>query len=163
MSSTIIETAVTGQIKNAQEKVGTPNRKLQTYLNTAPSVNITPASLPPVVLFAGDKPPHPSCYSNPLPWRSPSISSPWPSLFPKQVLCFPHPSLSPFPAPAHPNPAQLHCSSCSICTPLFKDSPPPPIRAHPDPSHLFKLCPSPMPHLLLIQLRTPCAATLGHV
>ena len=54
VSSTIIETAAEGQIKNAQENVGTPNRKLQTYLNTAPSVTITPAVLPPVVLFAGN-------------------------------------------------------------------------------------------------------------
>ncbi|KAL3162994.1 hypothetical protein ABBQ32_009426 [Trebouxia sp. C0010 RCD-2024] len=53
VSSTIIETAAEGQIKNADENVGTPNRKLQTYLNTAPSVTITPAVLPPVVLFAG--------------------------------------------------------------------------------------------------------------
>ena len=53
VSSTIIETAVVGQIKNAQESSGTPNRLLQTYLNTAPSVNITPSALPPVVLFAG--------------------------------------------------------------------------------------------------------------
>lgn len=53
VASTIIETAAVGQIKNAQERQGTPNRKLQTYLNTAPSVNITPAMLPPVILFAG--------------------------------------------------------------------------------------------------------------
>ena len=76
VSSTIIETAVTGQIKNAQENVGTPNRMLQTYLNTAPSVNITPAVLPPVILFAGDKPPtHPPCYPNPLPHPSPTLFS----------------------------------------------------------------------------------------
>ena len=53
VSSTIIATAVTGKIKNAQEKVGTPNRKLQTYLYTAPSVSITPTMLPSVVHIAG--------------------------------------------------------------------------------------------------------------
>lgn len=32
---------------------GTPNRYLQTYIDTAPTVNITPTTLDPLVLFAG--------------------------------------------------------------------------------------------------------------
>ena len=55
--STIVETAVTGVIINAQESLGTPNRFLQTYLDTAPTLTITPDSLDPVVLFAGKAPP----------------------------------------------------------------------------------------------------------
>lgn len=53
VASTIIGTAVTGVIKNAQESLGTPNRFLQTYLDTAPTLTITPDTLDPVVLFAG--------------------------------------------------------------------------------------------------------------
>lgn len=57
MSSTIVETAVTGKINNAQESLGTPNKFLQTYLDTAPTLTITPDSLDPVILFAGKAPP----------------------------------------------------------------------------------------------------------
>ena len=57
MFSTIVETAVTGVIINAQESLGTPNKFLQTYLDTAPTLTITPDSLDPVILFAGKPPP----------------------------------------------------------------------------------------------------------
>lgn len=57
VASTLIGTAVTGAIKNAQESLGTPNRMLQTYLDTAPSLTISPDTLDPVVLFAGKAPP----------------------------------------------------------------------------------------------------------
>ena len=53
VQSTIIETAVNGVIINAQESLGTPNKMLQTYLDTAPTLTITPETLDPVVLFAG--------------------------------------------------------------------------------------------------------------
>jgi len=53
VASTIVETAVSGAIINAQESLGTPNKFLQTYLDSAPSVTITPDTLDPVVLFAG--------------------------------------------------------------------------------------------------------------
>ncbi len=59
VASTIVETAVTGQIQNAQESLGTPNKFLQTYLDTAPTLTITPDALDPVVLFAGSCAPPP--------------------------------------------------------------------------------------------------------
>jgi hypothetical protein len=59
VASTIVETAVTGQIQNAQESLGTPNKFLQTYLDTAPTLTITPDALDPVVLFAGSCTPPP--------------------------------------------------------------------------------------------------------
>jgi hypothetical protein len=54
-----VETAVTGRIQNAQESLGTPNKFLQTYLDTAPTLTITPDALDPVVLFAGKFAPPP--------------------------------------------------------------------------------------------------------
>ena len=59
VASTIVETAVTGQIINAQESLGTPNKFLQTYLDTAPTLTISPDALDPVVLFAGSCAPPP--------------------------------------------------------------------------------------------------------
>ena len=56
VASTIVETAVAGAIINAQESLGTPNKFLQTYLDSAPSVTITPDTLDPLVLFAGMPP-----------------------------------------------------------------------------------------------------------
>ena len=52
VASSIIEGATQGQIVNGDYS-GTPNRFLMTYMDTSPSVSITPESLPPVVLFAG--------------------------------------------------------------------------------------------------------------
>ena len=50
-ASMITETAAAGVIQNNIQN--TPNRLLQTYLDTAPSVNITPTTLDPLILFAG--------------------------------------------------------------------------------------------------------------
>jgi len=52
VASSIIESATQGQIVNGDYS-GTPNRFLMTYLDTSPSVSITPEALPPVILFAG--------------------------------------------------------------------------------------------------------------
>ena len=52
VASSIIEGATQGQIVNGDYS-GTPNRFLMTYMDTSPSVSITPEALPPVVLFAG--------------------------------------------------------------------------------------------------------------
>ncbi len=54
VASSIIEGATQGQIVNGDYS-GTPNRFLMTYMDTSPSVSITPEVLPPVVLFAGMK------------------------------------------------------------------------------------------------------------
>ena len=40
-------------IQNALESTGTPNKLLQTYIEVAPTISITPAVLDPVVLFQG--------------------------------------------------------------------------------------------------------------
>lgn len=51
-ASMITETAAVGKITGGDIQQ-TPNRLLQTYLDSAPSMSISPASLDPVVLFAG--------------------------------------------------------------------------------------------------------------
>ena len=52
VASSIIEGATQGQIVNGDYS-GTPNRIIMTYIDTSPSVSITPEALAPVVLFAG--------------------------------------------------------------------------------------------------------------
>ena len=51
VAQNILGLAVEDVIQNNLQS--TPNRFLQTYLDTAPTVNITPTTLDPLVLFAG--------------------------------------------------------------------------------------------------------------
>ena len=53
VGANILGTTVAGTIKNALESTGTPNKLLQTYIEVAPTITITPAVLDPVVLFQG--------------------------------------------------------------------------------------------------------------
>ena len=53
VSANLLGMTVAGTVQNALESTGTPNKLLQTYIEVAPTITVTPAVLDPVVLFQG--------------------------------------------------------------------------------------------------------------